>query len=94
MLAHRAVGVELPKAGGLRPGAAEGVDGLLRVELHERCRSRRGAERRGGAGWMPVAVVTRVDRFADSQRRLVPEDDGEREVVAGGTLTLCDSERC
>ena len=93
VLAHGAVGVELPEAGGLRAGAAECVDGLPSVELHERCGGRGRAERRGSASGMPVAVMARVDRFTDSQRGLVAEDDGEGEVVASGMLPFGDRKR-
>ena len=81
MLAHRAVGVELPQPGGLRARAAERVEHRRRrAEQRSRCRGR--AERRRRPGGMPEAVVARIHRFADAQRRVVAERHGEQKVAA------------
>ena len=42
---------------------------------------------------MPEAIVTRVHRFADAQRRLVAERDGEHEVASRRVFALGDGER-
>ena len=93
VLAHRAVGVELPQPGGLRSRRAERVEHLLGVEPEQRAGGRGGAERRGGAGGMPEAIVARIHRFADAQRGVVAERDGEQERPSGRVLAFGDGQR-
>ncbi len=93
MLAHRPVGVELPQAGCLGPGAAERVEHLLRRQPKDGAGGRRGAERRHGAGGMPVAIVAGVHRFADPQRGFVADGHGRQEPFARRVLTLGDGQR-
>src|SRR5829696_7689799 len=93
MLAHRAVGVEFPKTGCLRPGTAKGIQRLCSREVQQRRGCRRGAECGGRAGRMPESVVARVDGLAYSQRRFVADRDSEQEPLSINVLALRYCER-
>src|SRR5580704_17831548 len=66
VFAHRAVGIEFPEPCCLSACTPEGIDRLLRVQLHQRSCRRSRSECGDGTGWMPKMIVAGIDRLADS----------------------------
>src|SRR5688572_10447713 len=92
MLAHCAIGIELPETGGLCAGAAERIEHQRRIQSHERSRSDCSAERGRGASWMPEPIVARVHRLTDAQSGFVAERHRKEKGLAIGMLALGDRE--
>ena len=94
VLAHRAVGIELPQPGGLRARRAERVRASARRRAPSSDDGRgRGAERRGGACGMPEPIMARIYRLADPQRGFVAERDRQQERASVGVLAFGHGQR-
>ena len=93
VLAHRAVGVELPERRRLRAGAAQRVQHLRRTETHQRSRRSRRTERRHRARRVEEVVVAGVDRLADAERGLVADRHRREKRAAIHVFALGNRQR-
>ena len=76
MLAHGAIGVELPEARGLRSCGAQGIQHLRPSKFNRCAGGRCRTEGRRRTGRVEVTIVTWVDGFSDAQRGLITDDHG------------------